>query len=160
MFNAIEQLSRIFVTQGVRSQTLEGQLVFVLDGCGCSRASFRLFQDGFIVVLTGEFGFDALPKRRAALCEFCNWANYSLLPYGNLEMNPQDGAVQFRQAFMLSTENSVTDAQLRWFVASAAETVAILSYPLAQITFTSLDVTAAVEQAKELLSPASAVQKN
>jgi hypothetical protein len=68
--NAVEQVSRIFVTQGVRSQTVEGQLVFVVDGCGCSRASFRLFQDGFIVVLIGEFGFDALLERRAALASF------------------------------------------------------------------------------------------
>jgi hypothetical protein len=75
-------------------------------------------------------------------------------------MNLEDGAVQFRQAFMLPSENSVADAELRWFVASAAETVAVLSYPLAQIMSTSVDVTSAVEQAKELLSTCAGVQKN
>jgi hypothetical protein len=121
---------------------------------------FRLFQDGFLLVLIAEFGFDADPERRPPVCEFCNWANYALLPIGNLEMSPEDGHLQYREGLLLPLESPVTDAQLQWFVTSAAETVAVLSHPLAHVTSTSVDVMAAVQQAKDLLAPATNAQKH
>jgi hypothetical protein len=146
------QLKRIFERDGFDHQCSGGQFWFV-SRCGPFDATFRIYENGFITVLIGTLQFPIPTARRAAVAEFCSYANYALLAYGDLEIDPEDGSVAFRHSLFVPNSASIEDEQLRWFVGSSAMVLGNMSRPIATVATTNVDVLELVNLTRELMYP-------
>lgn len=147
--NALDQIEAVLLNGGVRFQRKDDQLGFAIMGCGLTTAWFRIFQNGRLLILVGEFGFGVLPNKRAQVCEFCNLVNHYVLSFANLELDPENGNVQVRHA-LLWPDGNFGEAEVRWFLGSSAKIIADLSGPLADLVFGSEDMASALEKVKEM----------
>lgn len=146
------QLKRIFEQDGFQHEFLGDQFWFV-SRCGPFDATFRIYENGFITVLVATLQFPIPGGRRAAVAEFCAYANYSLLAYGDLEMDPEEGTVAFRHSLFLPSSAAIEDEQLKWFIGSSAMVLGNMSRPIAAVATTNVNVLEFVNRTRELMYP-------
>jgi hypothetical protein len=146
------QLKRIFEHDGLDFDCHQGQFWFAMR-CGPFDATFRIWQNGFLTVLMATTDFTVPPEHRSAVAEFCGFANYALLVFGDIELNPEDGNVVLRHSFMVPIEGVLDDDQLRWFIASSARLLASMSKPIVTLASGNADVKAVLSEARQMLHP-------
>ena len=149
--NALDQLQLIFDADGFDFEREHGQFAFRAS-CGPFDSFVRIYANGFLLTLILETGFCVPEDRRSAMAEFCTAANYALMAFANLEMNPADGQLILRNAVMMPAKGSVTDDQLKWFVVSALQIVSNISIPVVEVATRGQDPYVAITKTSDLLS--------
>jgi hypothetical protein len=121
--------------------------------CGPFDATFRIWQNGFLTVLMASTDFTVPPERRSTVAEFCGYANYLLLVFADVEINPDEGNIVLRHSFMVPIEGVLDDDQLRWFIASSARLLASMSKPIITLASGTGDVKTELREAREIVHP-------